>query len=53
MAMVKEVSDVTKLTWHQVFEMNIIEFLNVCCFNRDFNNYEKHQMEKWKAQVHL
>lgn len=46
--MVNEVSDITKLTWYQVFEMTIIEFLNICCYSRDKNNWEIAQQEKWR-----
>lgn len=46
--MVDQVSDITKYTWGQVFEMNIIEFLNINCYIKDKNNYEKEQQEKWK-----
>lgn len=46
--MVNEVSDVMKLDWHSVMELSVIEFLNVCCYHRDKNNWEKEQQEKWK-----
>ena len=46
--MVDEVSEVTRLTWYQVLEMSVMEFLNICCYTRDKNNWEKAQQEKWK-----
>ena len=46
--MVNEVSDITKLDWHKVFEMPIMEFLNISCYIKDKNNWEKAQQEKWK-----
>lgn len=48
--MVDAVSEVTRLNWHEVLEMSVIEFLNINCYLRDKNNYEKEQMEKWKAR---
>ncbi len=46
--MIHQVSDVTKMTWHQVLSMQVTEFLNINCYIRDKNNYEKAQMEKWR-----
>ena len=47
--MVNEVSDITKLTWYQVFEMTVVEFLNICCYSRDKNNWEAAQTKKWQV----
>ena len=49
LSMVNEVSDITKLTWYQVFEMTVVEFLNICCYSRDKNNWEIAQSKKWQA----
>lgn len=46
--MVNNITDVTHIGWYEVFEMNIIEFLNITCYIRDKNNWEKEQMEKWR-----
>lgn len=46
--MVDNVASITHLDWNKVMEMLIIEFLNINCYIRDKNEYEKQQMEKWK-----
>lgn len=46
--MVDNVASITHLDWNKVMEMHIIEFLNINCYIRDKNEYEKQQMEKWK-----
>lgn len=46
--MVNAVADITHLSWHDVFDMSVIEFLNINCYIRDKNNYDNQQMEKWK-----
>lgn len=46
--MVDQVSDTMRIPWSEVFKMQVLEFLNVNCYIRDKNNYEKEQMEKWR-----
>lgn len=48
--MVDQVSNTTKLTWDEVFEMNIIKFLNINCYLRDKAEWERQQQEKWKRK---
>ena len=32
--------------WSNVFEMNIVEFLNILCFTKDYNAEMKRQYDK-------
>ena len=48
--LVDEVSETTRLTWHEVFEMEVGEFLNIACYGRDKREYEHEQLEKWKRR---
>lgn len=43
---VKNVSDMTKLDWPTVFNMNIYEFLNILCFNIDFHTFQESQIKQ-------
>ena len=46
--LVREVSDTTHLSWADVFSMNILEFLNINCYIRDYNNWQRSEMDKWR-----
>lgn len=46
--MVDQVSETMRVPWSEVLLMNVHQFLNVNCYIRDKNNYEKEQMEKWR-----
>lgn len=44
--MIDSVSEVTRLSWDKVFELNIIELFNILCYCIDKNNYERSQLDK-------
>ena len=46
MSVVSAVSDTTKLTWPEVYDMGIVEFLNIFGFIRDRAEREKRQREQ-------
>lgn len=47
---IDRVSEVTRLNWHQVYDMYIQEFLNIICYLIDKGNEEKRQIEEWKRR---
>lgn len=44
--MVDQVSEKTRDTWGEVMEYGIIEFLNICCYIKDKNNWEANERKK-------
>ena len=50
LAMVSTVSETTRLNWNQVFELTVIEFLNIASFAKDTAEREKQQIEQWKRR---
>jgi hypothetical protein len=48
--MIKAVSDLTKLNWDQVWQMNAYEFFNYLSFYVENNKYEENQINLWKAR---
>lgn len=47
---IDKVSEVTKFNWHQVYDMQIKEFLNTICYVIDKANEENRQIEEWKRK---
>lgn len=47
---IDRVSEVTRLNWHQVYDMQIQEFLNIICYLLDKGKEEKRQIDLWKAK---
>lgn len=47
------VSDTMKLSWHQVMDMNVIEFLNVRCYIKDKADWEKKRADEYKRLHNL
>jgi hypothetical protein len=43
------VSDVTKETWDGVYSMPIVVFLNIACYLRDKNEFEKASLNEYKS----
>lgn len=48
LCVVKKVSDLTKLNWSEVFDMNICEFLNYATFCVEYQYMEEQQIKSWK-----
>lgn len=44
--MVDNVAHLTNLNFYQVYDMNITEFLNYCCYLQDKHNWEKSERDK-------
>lgn len=44
----KRVSDMVKLDWNVLFDMNIYEFLNYAVFCIEYAKMEEEQIKKWK-----
>ena len=51
LALVDNVSGLTRDRWDDVFRKNIYEFFNLLAYLRHKNNKTKEQIEKWK-QTH-
>lgn len=47
---VDRISEVTRLNWYQVYDMQINEFLNIMCYIIDKTAEEKRQIEEWKRK---
>ena len=47
--LVNQVSDVTKETWDGVYQMPIVVFLNIACYLRDKNEFEKASLHEYKS----
>ena len=39
-----------RVSWDKVFEMPVLEFLNMICYRRDKAEEEKRQIEQWKKK---
>lgn len=48
--MIKAVSDLTKLDWEKIWDMNVYLFFNYLSFYVENNKYEEAQIRQWKAQ---
>lgn len=40
----------TNLNFYEVMDMNIVEFLNLTCFNIDYNDWQQRQINKMKKK---
>ena len=47
-ANVDEVSKTCRCCWDDVWNMNVVEFLNIICYIKDRAAKEKEDIEKWK-----
>lgn len=50
---VDRVAELRRLTWEQVFAMNVVEFLNMLCYMKDKSEMDKIQMREWKRINHI
>lgn len=48
---VDTVSETVRVSWDEVFKMNIIEFLNILCYIKDKKKEEERQMLKLKNKL--
>lgn len=48
MAQVDAISELTRQPWDSVWNMDVIEFLNLICYREDKLNEQKKQIEKWR-----
>ena len=53
MSQVDRVAELRRLTWEQVFAMNVVEFLNMLCYMKDKSEMDKIQMREWKRINHI
>ena len=47
--MINKVSDRTKITWKDIWDMNIYEFFNYLQFDLEYKKLEERELERWKA----
>lgn len=48
LALIDNVSNLTRDKWDDVFQKNIYEFFNLLAYLKDKNKREKKQIERWK-----
>ena len=48
--MVDVVSELMKMDWHRVYELNIVEFLNTLSYNNDKVKYIEQQNKLWRMK---
>ena len=46
-SVVDSISEKRRITWEQVYDMNIIEFLNMMCYIKDSSELERLQRDEW------
>lgn len=49
--LINRVSERTKLTWEQIWDLNIYTFFNYLQFDVEYRKMEEREMQKWK-QTH-
>lgn len=47
---VETVANTTHVSWNEVWEMNLIEFLNILSYCRDKAAWEKEEQKKWQKK---
>lgn len=47
-AHVDSVSEATHETWDKVWQMNVVEFLNIICYLKDKAEYKNKEIDKWR-----
>lgn len=48
MGLVDVVSETLRISWHEVYHISVIEFLNIAAYRKEKNRKEKEALEKWK-----
>lgn len=46
--MIKRVSDLTKINWDNIWDMNVYTFFNYLNFDITYTRYEQQQIEQWR-----
>ena len=47
-AHVDAVSEATHETWERVWQMNLVEFLNIICYLKDKADFKNREIDKWR-----
>ena len=42
------VSETLRISWHEVYRISVIEFLNILAYNKEKIRKEKEVLEKWR-----
>ena len=42
------VSETLRISWHEVYRISVIEFLNILAYNKEKTRKEKEVLEKWR-----
>lgn len=50
---IDQVAEITHNNWDTVLKMGVIEFLNILCYIREKNNWEKESRERYMRQHKL
>ena len=46
--LVDVVSETLRISWHEVYHISVIEFLNVAAYRKEKNRKEKEALERWQ-----
>lgn len=47
--LINRVSDRTKISWKDIWDLNIYEFFNYLQFDLEYKKLEERELAKWKA----
>lgn len=47
--LINRVSDRTKISWKDIWDLNIYEFFNYLQFDLEYKKMEERELAKWKA----
>lgn len=45
--MVDTVSETIRESWGVVFDMNVVEFINIVCYSKDKLEYKNRKIKEW------
>lgn len=49
MALVDIVSETLRIGWHEVYDISVIEFLNIAAYRKEKARKEQEALKKWKV----
>lgn len=50
LSVVDIVSETLRISWHEVYHIPVIEFLNIAAYRKEKGRKEKEALEQWKRQ---
>ena len=49
----KQVADFSNITVNQTYDLNVIEYLNILAYLKDYNKHKDNEYKKWQLQAKL